>query len=84
MTTKELYDDIMKQLSNPEFVNRVEEIDAWCEKEKKLGVKFHLQRASNMLQELQDCADYKRAIYESSFDSSVKEIYKLLERHEHN
>lgn len=82
MTMKELYNNIANQLCNPEFVAKVEEIDAQCVAEQVAGIKFHFQRASNMLQELQSCAEHMRSFYESSFDSSVKDIYKLLEKYE--
>lgn len=80
MTAQEKYNAITNILSKPEVENRIDEIERFCEQEKKHGILFHRNRASNMLSSLKDASPVDRRIYESSLNTSIDSILMLLEQ----
>lgn len=81
MTRQEVYDKIVEELHRPELVTKVSEIEALCEKDKVLGIEFHLQRAKNMLEAIPHANKVDRLSYEISFDTSIRDIHKLLKKY---
>ena len=80
MTAQEKYNAITSILSKPEVENRIEEIERFCEREKKHGIIFHRNRAFNMLSSLENASPIDRRIYESSLNTSIDSILMLLEQ----
>lgn len=81
MTRQETFDRLVEQLRRPDIAAKVDEIESLCEKERILGIEFHIRRASNMLDSLQKATDLDRQNYEMSFDISIKTILNLLDKY---
>ena len=83
MTRQEVYDKIVEKLHRPEFAAKVNEIEALCEKDKVLGIEFHLQRAKNMLDAIPSASEIDMLTYKISFDTSIRDIQNLIEKYTH-
>ena len=75
MTRQEAYEEAVHRLQKPENTQR------WLEAEKELGIgiRWYLNRATEMLARIPEAEEPQKSLYKDTFDVSIRHVQRIMD-----
>ena len=75
MTRQEAYEHVLHRLQKPENVQK--RLDA--ERELGIGIRWHLNRAKEMLTIIPEAEEPQKTLYKDTFSVSIREVQRMMD-----
>lgn len=78
MTRQEAYEEALYRLQKPE--NAQKRLEA--EKELGIGIRWHINRANEMLARIPTAEEPQKSLYKDTFDVSIRAVQRMMDEQE--